>query len=147
VRVEAVDHEDPFGAGVGVHGPGDVRDELRFGTGRLQCWADDHSRHHVQTGGQRRRPVPGVFEFRLRYAVGLGRLVGGVPLDGLQRGRLVHAHRVRAIGHRLRRRLKIGSANIVDLGLEFLGILLCCVEPHFLAVRLNGCLLQKAADL
>jgi len=76
VRVEAVDHEDPFGGGVGVHGPGDVRDELRFGTGRLQRWADDHPRHHVQTGGQRRRPVPGVFKFLLRYAVGLGRLVG-----------------------------------------------------------------------
>ena len=96
VRVEAVDHEEPFGGGVGVHGASDVRDELRFGTGRLQRWADDHPRHHVETGGQRRRPVPRVFEFLLRYAVGLGRLVGGVPLDGLQRGRLVHAHRVRA---------------------------------------------------
>jgi hypothetical protein len=83
VRVEAVDQEDPFGSGVGVHGPADVRDELRFGTGRLQRWADDPPRHHVHTGGQRRRAVPGVFEFLLRYAVGLGRLVGGVPLDGL----------------------------------------------------------------
>ena len=102
VRVEAIDHEDPFGGGVGVHGSGDVCDELRFGTGRLQRWADDHPRHHVQTGGQRCRPVPGVFEFLLRYAVGLGRLVRGVPLDGLQRGRLVHAHRVRAIDRRFR---------------------------------------------
>ena len=84
VRVEAIDHEDPFGGGVRVHGPGDVRDELRFGTGRLQRWADDHPRHHVETGCQRRRPVPGVFEFLLGHMVGLGRLVGSVPLDGLQ---------------------------------------------------------------
>ena len=28
MRVEAVDHEDPFGGGVRVHGPRDVRDEL-----------------------------------------------------------------------------------------------------------------------
>ena len=102
MRVEAVDHEDPFGGGVGVHGPRDVRDELRFGAGRLQRRANDLPRHHVEAGRQRRRPVPGVFEFLLGHAVGLGGLVGGVPLDGLQRSRLVHAHRVRAVGRRLR---------------------------------------------
>ena len=55
MRVEAVNHEGLFAGGVGVHGPGDVRDELRFGTGRLQRWADDHPRHHVHTSRQRGR--------------------------------------------------------------------------------------------
>ena len=83
MRVETVNHEDPFGVRVGVHGPGDVADELRFGPSRLQRWADDHSRDHVQSGGQRRRPVPGVFKFLLQYSVGLDWFVGDVPLDGL----------------------------------------------------------------
>ena len=47
----------------------------------------------------------------------------------------------------LRRRLEVGSANVFDLGLELLRILFRGVEPHFLAVRLNGCLLEKTADL
>ena len=84
VRVEAVDHEGPVGGGVGVHGPGQVRDELRFGAGRLQRRADDQPRHHVEARRQRRRPMPGVFKFLLGHALGFDRLGGGIPLDGLQ---------------------------------------------------------------
>jgi hypothetical protein len=125
VRVEAVDHEGPLRLGIGGDGSGDVGYELRFGARLLQRWADDLPCHHVQAGSQRRRPVPSIFEFLLQHAVGLGRLVGSNTLQGLQRSCLVYTHRMDAIGC-LRRGLKVGSADIFDLGLELPWVLPSC---------------------
>ena len=94
MRVEAVDHENPFGIRIGVHGAANVCDELWFGARRLQRRANDLPRYHVQTGSQRRRPVPRVFKFLLGHAVGLGWFVGSVPSpnvftpEGLDGGRV-----------------------------------------------------------
>ena len=60
--------------------------------------------------------------------------------------KITASQRVGAVG-RLRRRVEVGPADFFNLGLELLRILLRGVEPHFLAVRLHGGLLQEAADL
>ena len=72
MRVEVIDNENPFGRRVEIHGSFEVRDELGFGAGRLECGGDDLSRDDIQAGGQRGGAVTRVLTFptEVRFAVG-----------------------------------------------------------------------------
>ena len=135
LRIEKIDHDDPFSGG-GVHGSRAMLHELGFGGGRLQSRRDDLPGDHVETRRQRRCAMPRVFKLLLGHTTGLNGLVGGVPFDGLQRGRLVHAHRMRAVDRCLGGSVQIGLVDVFDLALELLGVFLRRVEPHLLAMRL-----------
>ena len=64
--------------------------------------------HHVEAGGQRGGAMTRVLELLLGHAAGLDGHVGGVAFDGLERRRLIHAHRVGAVDRGLERGLEIG---------------------------------------
>ena len=88
-----------------------------------------------------------VLEFLLGHAAGLSRLVGRVAFEGLQRGRLVHAHRVRPVGGGPVRSCERRVADHGRFLLELLRVLLRRVEPHLRTVRLDRSRLQVPADL
>ena len=147
VCIETIHNEAPFSAGVRVHGSRDVLHELGFGAGRFQRGRGDFSTDHVQTRRQRRRAMTCVFKLLLGHLAGLNGLVGSISFEGLQRGRLVHAHRMSSVDRGLLGSVPIGLADIFHLALELFGILLRGVEPHLFAVRLQRGSLQEAPHL
>ena len=118
MRVQVVNNENPFTCGIDVHGSRDVVDEFRFGAGRLQRGGDDLAGHHVEAGGQRGGAMTRVLELLLGHAAGLNGLVGGIAFDGLERRRLIHAHRVSAVDRGLARGFEIRLADRGGLALE-----------------------------
>ena len=147
MRVQVVEDENPRPQRVEVHGSRDVCHELGFLASFLERGRKNLTRDHIETGGQRGRAMPRIFELLPGHATGLSGLVGGVAFGGLQRRRLVHAHRVSAVDCGFSRRIEVRLANRSDLTFEGFGVLFLRVELHFLAMRLHGRLQQIAAHL
>lgn len=134
MRIEAIDDEDPFSVGVGVHGACDVLHELGFSTSRFQCGRENQTGDHVEPRRQRRRAMTCIFKLLLDHTAGLNGFVRGISFDGLQRGRFVDTHRVSSVEHSFRGCFKIGLTDDIDFELILLGILLRRVEPHLCGV-------------
>jgi len=120
VRVELVGDEDPARFGIGVDGPVDVGNKVRFGPSGPDGWPDDLASRDVEVCYQAQRPMSDVLKLDPLDEAGPYRLCFMDPLERLHAGLLVRADHVRALFSELSGVL-IRFAEPLDVCLVLLG--------------------------
>ena len=103
VGVELIADEDPLGLRIGVHGGGDVGDEVRFGAGVADGGGDDAPGGDLEVGDQRLGAVTFILEFD-RLGMARAHRLGRVNrLQGLHPGFLIRGDDMHPLLMQLRR--------------------------------------------